>query len=118
MARARATTRPRIVGRDVRRGQLVQLVRPVEPTDQRLAAPTADSWMARQRNLTLALIFVPPLGAVVAWMTTRWPSWAKWLATAWAMLWILAAIGFAISVLAPHARQPAPPTSWALPLLL
>ncbi len=112
MARARSHGRPRVVRPEARQARILPFARPLDPLAETAAKGGESAWMERRRNLTLALIFLPPLGAAMVWLATDWLAWAKWLATAWALLWILAALGFAFSVLAPGARQPTAPTSW------
>jgi hypothetical protein len=50
---------------------------------------------ARERNILLAVIFLPPIGAALAWLATSWPRWARVLATLWAVIIIIAAFGAA-----------------------
>ena len=60
-----------------------------EPSPAQPTASTTPPWYERKGLLVPSVVVVAPLGAVLMWLSQRWPLWAKGLATAWAALVIL-----------------------------
>jgi hypothetical protein len=56
----------------------------------------------RRRNILLAVIFLPPLGAALAWVASDWPTWARVTATVWSLLVLGMALGLALDVFGPR----------------
>ena len=74
---------------------------PVLPTQAGSATPSEGPHLtstARRRNILLAVIFLPPIGAILAWLSPAWPNWARIVATLWAILVLGAALGLALDV--------------------
>jgi hypothetical protein len=69
--------------------------------------PEEGPWYRLSTNILMAVIFLPPLGLILAWRYADWPATAKVAATAWAFLVLFAAILFLLS-LGPSVFTPIP----------
>jgi hypothetical protein len=59
---------------------------------------------ARKRNILLAIIFLPPVGAVLSWLAPGWPTWARVIATIWTLLVIGFVLAMAFDVFGPRGQ--------------
>ena len=80
---------------------------PKSTTEMPGHVPESGPWYRLSMNVLLAVIFLPPLGLVLAWRYSDWPLLAKGLATAWAMLVLFWLVLFFAS-LGPSAFSPMP----------
>jgi hypothetical protein len=82
----------------------------VAPTAPRGGAPSERAVPVRsdRRDLLLLIIIVPIVGALVAWLVGGFPRWARWLATAWTIVVLFAAIGMATDVFGRREQNPVP----------
>jgi NADH:ubiquinone oxidoreductase subunit 4 (subunit M) len=62
----------------------------------------------RHRSILLIVIFLPVIGALLAWLNRDWPTWARVIATLWSILIVMAAVGFASDVFGPREQNPVP----------
>jgi hypothetical protein len=56
----------------------------------------------------MLVLFLPVIGALVAWLARDWPTWARVIATAWTLLVLFAALGLALDVFGPREQNPVP----------
>ena len=82
---------------------------PKSTTDRAGHVPERGPWYRLNMNVLLAVIFLPPLGLILAWRYADWPATAKVVATAWAMLVLFWLVLF-FSSLGPSPFSPIPKT--------
>ena len=63
------------------------------------SSPSGLPWYKASGNILLAVAFLPPVGAILAWLFARWPTVAKVFATLWAVLVTLILTAALLSVL-------------------
>jgi hypothetical protein len=79
----------------------------VAPTNSTGSTPSEAPHLAgsaRRRNILLAIIFLPPIGVALAWLSPGWPTWARVIATVWALLVPGLAVALALDVFGPRGQ--------------
>ncbi|MDQ3809760.1 MAG: hypothetical protein M3336_05670 [Chloroflexota bacterium] len=62
----------------------------------------------RRRSILLIVIFLPVIGAVLAWLNRDWPTWARVIATIWMILIVMAAVAVGTDVFGRREQNPVP----------
>ncbi|MEU0932565.1 MULTISPECIES: hypothetical protein [unclassified Embleya] len=68
----------------------------------------ASPWFVRQRWILLLLLVLPPIGAVLMWLVTRWTPMTKIVLSVVAALWCGALVIGLSTDLETHDKSPDP----------